>query len=125
MIASSVVEHATCAQADIVAHSNSGILLCNCELGARIFGIKGRAMSSLSRYVVVFAALAVLMVLITPALDELPCTAGHKSPVLVAMPLSAPLPVSTESSSNSQSASGIDPVLVVEDVHSLTCTFLC
>lgn len=41
-------------------------------------------MGSFGKCVAIFAGLSVLVVLITPAPDELPCTSGHKPPLSVA-----------------------------------------
>jgi len=81
-------------------------------------------MGSVSRYVVAFVALAVLVVLITPALDELPCTAVHKSPVLASV-TSAPLVFLPVLSAATQPIAGVKRAVIVDDVRSLTCTFLC
>jgi hypothetical protein len=77
------------------------------------------------KYVVFLAALSLLVVLITPAPDELPCTAGFKSPQSPAFLASV-------------SSIVVQPVLVPEQLipaasrffgvaHtlSLTCSFLC
>jgi hypothetical protein len=82
-------------------------------------------MGALSRFVVVLAALALLIVLITPAPDELPCTAGHKSPVFGAMFTNAPLPLISNVSKDPHSVLGLNRMPVVEDLRYLTCTFLC
>jgi hypothetical protein len=37
-------------------------------------------MGQLAKWVAILAAFSVLLVLITPPPDELPCTTGHKSP---------------------------------------------
>lgn len=85
---------------------------------------RATVMGRLSRYVVTLAALAVLVVLITPALDELPCTAVHKAPAVAAF-ASTPLPLAPLFSTATQSIAGSDQVVVVDDVLSLTCIFLC
>jgi hypothetical protein len=79
----------------------------------------------LAKFAAIVAALGVLWVLITPALDELPCTAGHK--LFAASALSAAV---TPFILQSVRAS-LGPIPNVEcffglpDVLSLTCLFLC
>ena len=80
-------------------------------------------MGSLSRCVVAFAALAILVVLITPALDELPCTAVHKSPVLTAV-ASTPL-LLLPLFSATHPIVGMRRAVIVDAMRSLSCVFLC
>ena len=81
-------------------------------------------MGSFSRYVVVCAALAVLVVLMTPALDELPCTAVHK-PITSTAIVSTPLLLLPALSTAIPSIEGIKRLITVDNVRSVTCTFLC
>jgi hypothetical protein len=82
-------------------------------------------MESVFKCVVILAALSVLVVLITPALDELPCTAACKSlqpPAFVGNVSAVLVPPI-------RLASRLSPVAVrffgVTDVLALTCIFLC
>jgi len=82
-------------------------------------------MGSGVKFVVLLAALSVLVVLITPAPDELPCTAGNKSlqPTVFLANVSA---FSVQLLRlHHPPASAAARYLGVADVLSLTCTFLC
>ena len=82
-------------------------------------------MSSLCRCVVILAALALLVVLITPVADELPCTAGHKSTMITALLAAVALPLTPEPSANSSSMLRRNSLHVIEDMRSLSCALLC
>jgi hypothetical protein len=81
-------------------------------------------MSRVAKFVALLAAVGILVVLITPVPDELPCTA-HRAPLALALSLNLisvlvqpifPSPRSV--SSTVQSLSGTD-------LLSFTCTLLC
>jgi hypothetical protein len=82
-------------------------------------------MGSGVKCVVILAVLSVLVVLITPAPDELPCTTGCKSlqPPAFVVNMSAALvpPARLES----RMAAAPVRFLGVTDVLALTCIFLC
>jgi hypothetical protein len=77
------------------------------------------------KYVVLLAALSVLVVLITPAPDELPCTAGCKSlqpPAFLASVSAVLVPPPRLEGRPSPAATRF---FGVADVLALTCIFLC
>ena len=82
-------------------------------------------MGSVVKYVVFLAALSVLVVLITPALDELPCTAGYKSPQPAPFAASLTSVLLQPVRLNDRPAPAATRFFGVVDVLSRTCTFLC
>jgi len=82
-------------------------------------------MGRFAKYVVILAGLSVLVVLITPAPDELPCTAAHKSSLAPAVLANVPSVLVQPIRLNYRSARVAPRFLDVADVLSLMCTFLC
>jgi hypothetical protein len=80
--------------------------------------------ASLAKYAAVLAALSVLAVLITPAQDELPCTAGHRLSLVPAF-LATAMPVVAGPIRYHQVVAISDKFAGIVDVLSLTCTILC
>jgi hypothetical protein len=81
--------------------------------------------SRLAKFVAIVAALGLLWVLITPALDELPSTTGHRTFSVLALTASAQ-PVTVQPALSSFGLlSGVNPSFPVVDVLSLTCAFIC
>jgi hypothetical protein len=81
--------------------------------------------SRLAKFVAIVAALAILWVLITPALDELPSTTGHKTFSVLALTAS-PRPLIVQPAlSTFGLLCGVNPSFAVVDVLSLTCAFIC
>lgn len=83
------------------------------------------SVNRLVKFAAVVAALGVLWVLVTPAFDELPCTAGHKSFKVWALVASATPIVFQPLLSNHGPVHVVFRVFVAVDVLSLTCSFLC
>jgi hypothetical protein len=81
--------------------------------------------SRLAKFAAVVAALGVLWVLITPALDELPCTAGHKLFAVSALVANATPFILQPFQSDASFMHLVDRHSGVPDVLSLTCVFLC
>jgi len=81
-------------------------------------------MNTVAKYVAIVAAIGVLFVLITPAFDELPCTAGHRphlTTVLVgSLAALLPEPVSAVHVALTYVAASRST-----DLLSFTCTLLC
>ena len=82
-------------------------------------------MSRLAKFAAIVAALSVLWVLITPALDELPSTTGHKTFSALALTASAQPLVVQPALSSSGFLRGVNPSFSVVDVLSRTCAFIC
>ena len=82
-------------------------------------------MSRLAKFVAIVAALAILWVLITPALDELPSTTGHKTFSVLALTASPQPLIVRPALSSFGLLSGVKPSFAVVDVLSLTCAFIC
>jgi hypothetical protein len=82
-------------------------------------------MGCFAKYVVILAALSVLVVLITPASDELPCTAMHKSPLAPAFLANVTSVLVPPIRLNYRSVPAAPRFFGVANVLSLTCTFLC
>jgi hypothetical protein len=81
--------------------------------------------SRLAKFAAIVSALGLLWVLITPALDELPCTAGHKLfAVSALLPNAAPF-VLQPFDSDAGFTPHTDRPFGVADVLSLTCVSLC
>jgi hypothetical protein len=82
-------------------------------------------MGRLAKFAAIVAALSVVWVHVTPAPDELPCTAGHKSFAIWA-PVVGPMPASLQPLHPSQNL-GARAVrfFALADILSLTCVFLC
>lgn len=82
-------------------------------------------MGSAVKCVVILAALSVLVVLITPAPDELPCTAGCKSLQPTAFVGSVSAVLVPPARVQSRLAAAPVRFFGVTDVLALTCIFLC
>lgn len=82
-------------------------------------------MGKIAKCVAVLAAFSVLLVLITPAPDELPCTTGHKSLLILAVLANATSALMQWTRPIHRPVFAADRFLSVLDVRSLTCTFLC
>jgi hypothetical protein len=81
--------------------------------------------SRLAKFVAIVAALGLLWVLITPALDELPSTTGHRTFSVLALTASAQ-PVTVQPALSSFGLlSAVNPSFAVVDMLSLTCAFIC
>jgi len=84
-----------------------------------------KCMNRSFRYAAVLAAIGVLVVLVTPALDELPCTTAHKLPIFFSfvvvvaffsvLPLLSPI----------RAAVAAHTILPATDLLSFTCVRLC
>jgi hypothetical protein len=81
--------------------------------------------SRLAKFVAIVAALCVLWVLITPALDELPSTTGYKMLAVLTLTANAQPLILQPNLSSSGVLSGLNPSFAVVDVLSLTCAFIC
>lgn len=75
--------------------------------------------------VAITAAIGVLVVLITPAPDELPSTGPHAVNTIFSLALNPIYPPSNEVCSGARPESGITTPLGGVDLLSLTCTRLC
>jgi hypothetical protein len=82
-------------------------------------------MGRFAKYVVILAGLSILVVLITPTPDELPCTAVHKSSLAPAFLANVPSVLVQPIRLNYRSARVSPRFFDVADVLSLMCTFLC
>jgi len=81
-------------------------------------------MSKFAKCVAIAAAIGVLVVLITPAPDELPCTAGHRHHFNFAVTASS-LPLLIQSVINVQLGVAYIAAVRSTDLLSFTCTLLC
>lgn len=77
------------------------------------------------KYVVLLAALSVLVVLISPAPDELPCTAGFKSLQPPAFLGNVGAVLVPPARLEDQLAPAATRFFAVADVLALACIFLC
>lgn len=77
------------------------------------------------KFVAVLAAVGVMIVLITPAPDELPCTLGHKLAPLPALLATATVGLVQLIGVTQRPAPVADRLFLAGDVLSLSCTFLC
>jgi hypothetical protein len=87
--------------------------------------MKAVFMGCFAKYVVILAALSVLVVLITPAPDELPCTAVHKSPLAPAFLGNVTSVLVQPIRLDYPSVLAAPRFFGVTDVLSLKCAFLC
>jgi hypothetical protein len=81
--------------------------------------------NSCFKVVTVLAALSVMVVLITPAPDELPCTTGHKVLSNLALLAAAPALTFAKSSVWNVLASGKAHAFDTVEVLHRTCALLC
>ena len=82
-------------------------------------------MGSLVKSVAVVAALSVLVVLLTPAFDELPCPGCHKSASQLLFIARGAWTLLEKISRAVKPACIALPLFHLHDLRSLTCTFLC
>jgi len=81
-------------------------------------------MSTFIKVVALVAAVGIVFVLITPAADELPCTARHGAPLAFALPISA-ISVPVMLSQGSPLFGKSVPLFGKNNLLSFTCTLLC
>jgi hypothetical protein len=82
-------------------------------------------MSRFAKLVASVAAVGVLVVLITPVADELPCTARHRVPFMPYVSLIVTSVLARPILSYAQSPAGVVKVFSGTTLLSLTCTLLC
>jgi hypothetical protein len=82
-------------------------------------------MSSPAKFVAIIAAVGVLVVLITPAPDELPCTASHKAHLAPAHSVNAISVLFQPIFTRVQPIHSAARLFDETDLLSLTCTLLC
>lgn len=78
-----------------------------------------------ARFMAVLVAVSVMIVLITPASDELPCTVGHRLVLLTAFLATATSGFWRPTRITHWPAAAADRLSRVADVLSLSCTLLC
>ena len=82
-------------------------------------------MSRFAKFVALLAVIGILVVLITPVLDELPCTARHGAPLALSLPLtvisSLPQPIFP----NPRSSFAAVQLFNGPDLLYFTCKLLC
>jgi hypothetical protein len=83
------------------------------------------AVNPLSKFVLVLAVLSVTVVLLTPAPDELPCTAGHKVLLNLTLSGTATALVLAKSSALDVLAAGKAHLFETAEVLHRTCALLC
>ena len=100
--------------------------LCNRVSLGGIYGLELKfLMGSLAKCLVMLAGISVLVVLISPAPDELPCTSGHRPPLSVASLTNLMAAHVHPSSPPYRFAPPAGQCFGAADVLALICSLLC
>ena len=82
-------------------------------------------MSPFAKFVAIAAVIGILVVLITPVSDELPCTARHGAPLTLALPLTVISNVAQPIFPNLRPNFAAVQLFSGPDLLYFTCTLLC